>query len=400
MEGFARQHIQTWLQQLLEEEVDEMLGRHKSERREPDAPTGYRNGFGKERRLSTSIGTVRVRRPRVRNVPEPFVSRVLPLFQRRTQEVGKLLPTLYLHGLSTGDFELAMRGLLGDGAPLSASSIARLRESWTAEHITWKNRRLEDSHVVYLWVDGIYVKAGLEKDKAALLVAIGAMTDGTKRVLAVECGQRESQASWAALLRDLKARGMNCPSLVMGDGALGIWSALAQVYPEAAEQRCWNHRMRNVLDRVGKRKQGAAKELLRKIMYAPTLEEAEKARVVFRKWARSEQYDKAADLLDEDWERLVAYYAFPKEHWLHLRTTNVIESPFASVRLRTAASKRYKKVAGATVMIWKLLLVAEQAFRKLNGADLLGAVYAGRRCADGVFLPVGEEAESETAMAA
>ena len=146
-----------------------MLGRHKSARREPDAPTGYRNGFGKERRLSTSIGTVRVRRPRVRNVPEPFVSRVLPLFQRRTQEVGKLLPTLYLHGLSTGDFELAMRGLLGDGAPLSASSIARLRESWTAEHITWKNRRLEDSHVVYLWVDGVYVKAGLEKDKAALL---------------------------------------------------------------------------------------------------------------------------------------------------------------------------------------------------------------------------------------
>lgn len=295
---------------------------------------------------------------------------------------------------------MAMRGLLGDGAPLSAASIARLRESWTAEHIMWKNRRLEDTHVVYLWVDGVYVKAGLEKDKAALLVAIGAMTDGTKRVLAVECGQRESQASWAALLRELKARGMNCPGLVMGGGALGIWAALAQVYPEGQEQRCWNHRMRNVLDRVGKRKQATAKELLSKIMYAPTLEEAEKARTVFRKWARSEQYDKAANLLDEDWERLIAYYAFPKDHWLHVRTTNIIESPFASVRLRTAASKRYKKVAGATVMIWKLLLVAEQALRKLDGADLLVAAYAGRRCADGVFLPVRADADSQTALAA
>ena len=385
LEAFARLGVQRLLQQILEEEVDTLLGRTKSERREPDAPAGYRNGYGRARSLSTSIGTLTVRRPRVRNTEAPFVSRVLPLFQRRTEEVGRVLPQLYLHGLSSGDFELAMRGLLGEGAPLSASSIARLREGWTAEFVTWKQRSLKDKDIVYVWVDGIYVKAGLEKDKAALLVVIGARADGAKEVLAVECGHRESQASWSGILRDLKARGMNCPRLVMGDGHLGIWSALANVYPESGEQRCWNHRMRNVLDRIGKKKQGAAKELLSKVMYAPTRKEAETTKRVFQEWARSEQYEKAAALMEEDWDRMVAYYGFPKEHWVHLRTTNIIESPFASVRLRTAASKRYKRVEGATTMIWKLLMVAEQTFRKLNAPEQMVKVYAGLPFEDGVL---------------
>jgi putative transposase len=383
LEDFARQSIQRMLQSLLEEEVENLLGRTRSERRHPDSPSGSRNGYGKERRLATSIGTVRIRRPRVRGTEDPFVSRVLPLFKRRTRQVGELLPQLYLHGLSRGDFELAMRGLLGDGAPLSASSIARLKESWTAEFITWKQRSLADKDIVYLWVDGIYVKAGLEKEKAALLVVVGARADGTKEVLAVECGQRESEASWSSILRDLKSRGMNGPRLVMGDGHLGIWAALAGVYPEAGEQRCWNHRMRNILDRVGRKKQGAAKELLSKIMYAPSKREAEAARSVFQAWARSEQYERAASLLEEDWDRMVAYYSFPQEHWLHLRTTNVIESAFASVRLRTAASRRYKRVEGATTMIWKLLMVAEQTFRKLNAPEQLIKVYAGIKYDDG-----------------
>ena len=393
IEGFARLSIQKLLQQVLEEEVETLLGRMRSERRDPNSPPGYRNGYGKDRRLSTMIGTLTVRRPRVRNTEEPFVSRVLPLFQRRTNEVGQLLPQLYLHGLSSGDFELAMRGLLGEGAPLSASSIARLRDSWTAEFITWKQRSLTDKEIVYMWVDGIYVKAGLEKEKAALLVVIGALADGTKEVLAVECGQRESEASWSLILRDLKARGLNCPRLVMGDGHLGIWSALANVYPGAAEQRCWNHRMRNVLDCVGKKRQGEAKELLRKVMYAPNRKEAEAAKKVFCEWARSYQYEKAAALLDMDWKRMVAYYSFPKEHWKHLRTTNIIESPFASVRLRTAASKRYKRVAGATAMIWKLLMVAEQTFRKLNAPHLLPHVMAGLRYEDGDLI--GQPAQQQ-----
>lgn len=386
IEGFARLSIQRLLQQVLEEEVETLLCRTRSERRDPDTPLGYRNGHGKERRLATSIGTITVRRPRVRATEDPFVSRVLPLFRRRTQEIGELLPQLYLHGLSSGDFELAMRGLLGDGAPLSASSIARLRDGWTAEFITWKQRSFKDKEIVYVWVDGIYVKAGLEKDKAALLVVIGALSDGTKEVLAVECGQRESEASWSSILRDLKARGMNDPRLVMGDGHLGIWSALANVYPNTCEQRCWNHRMRNVLDCVGRKRQGEAKELLRKVMYAPTRREAETARKVFCEWARSYQYEKAASLLDLDWNRMVAYYAFPKEHWKHLRTTNIIESPFASVRLRTAASKRYKRVIGATAMIWKLLMVAERTFRKLNAPHLLAHLIAGLRYEDGELV--------------
>jgi len=392
LEDFARQAIQTLLQRVLEEEVECLLDRSKSERREPGQPRGYRNGYGKERRLATSMGTIALRRPRVRDTEEPLVSRVLPLFKRRTQQVGALLPTLYLHGLSSGDFELAMRGLLGEGAPLSASSISRLKEVWTGEYQTWKRREIP-SDVVYLFVDGIYVKAGLEKEKAALLVAIGVRADGSKQVLAVECGQRESEAGWSSMLRDLKMRGMKCPKLVIGDGHLGIWAGLANVFPEAAEQRCWNHRMRNVVDRVGKKQQGTAQELLTKVMYAPTRAQAEQARQIFSEWAKSAQYERAGTLLEEDWERMVAYYAFPKEHWVHLRTSNIVESPFASVRLRTTASKRYKKVTAATAMIWKLLMVAEQTFRKITSSELLVKVYAGMVCEDGVFLKPIEVAE-------
>ena len=388
LEGFVRLEAQRFIQGVLEEEVCELLGRDRFERKEPDSLRGYRNGYGKPRQLSTSIGTVSVRRPRVRGTEEQFVSKVLPLFRRRTNQVSELLPQLYLHGLSSGDFELAMRGLLGDAAPLSAASIARLRSVWQAEYVAWNQRPLHEKDVVYLWADGIYVKAGLEKDKAALLVLVAGRADGTKEVIAVESGQRESEAAWSSILRDLKKRGMNCPRLVIADGALGLWAALAHVYPEAGEQRCWNHRVRNVLDCIGKKKQGEAAALLKKVMYADTVKKAEASKQVFQTWARSLHYEKAAGKLDDDWDRMIAYYAFPKEHWVHLRTTNVIESPFASVRLRTAASKRYKKVDGATVMIWKLLMVAEQTFRKLNAPEKLIQVYARQTCVDGVLKPV------------
>jgi transposase-like protein len=202
-----------------------------------DSKPVYRNGHGKERRLTLGCGTITVCRPRVRGLEERFESRVLPLFARRTKEVNNLIPQLYLHGLAQGDFDLALRGLLGEEAPISASTVARLKEQWQAEWEQWKKRSLEGLEVVYLWVDGIYVKAGLEKAKAALLVAIGALSDGTKVVLAVEPGYRESVESWSGLLRDLKGRGMNCPGLVIGDGHLGIWGALSNVYPDAMESR-------------------------------------------------------------------------------------------------------------------------------------------------------------------
>src|SRR5687767_15531465 len=209
LEEFAREHVQQFIQALLEEEVTELLGRTKSARREAvDAAPGYRNGYGKSRRLTLTNGTITIRRPRVRDLNERFVSRVLPLFKRQTKEVGELLPQLYLHGLALGDFELALRGLLGEGAPLSPASLLRLKTQWQLEYETWKQRRLDDLEVVYLWADGLYVKAGLEDTKAALLVMSGALTTGQKIVLAGESGQRESKAAWGAVLRDLQARGL------------------------------------------------------------------------------------------------------------------------------------------------------------------------------------------------
>jgi putative transposase len=383
LEGMVRQRAQEFIQQVLEEEVTELLGRQKSERRAAvDAPAGYRNGYGKPRRLAMSSGTITVRRPRVRGVEERFESRVLPLYARRTKEVGALLPELYLHGLAEGDFELAMRGLLGDGAPLSKSSIRRLRQSWTEEFESWSKRSLEGREVVYLWADGIYVKAGLERDKAALLVVIGAHRDGTKEVLALRPGYRESVESWSEVLRDLKARGIGSPRLVVADGNAAIWGAARQVWPEAGEQRCWNHKMRNVLDRLPKREQVEAKDLLRKVAYAPTRAAAVKARGAFSKRYRP-WYPKAVEVLEDDWERMVTFYDFPEAQWKHLRTTNVVESPFASVRLRTSAAKRFKKVESATALIWKLLTVAEKRFRRLDAPHLLRDVFEGRKFEDG-----------------
>src|SRR5918999_28637 len=238
LEVFVREQVQRFIQALLDEEITALLGRAKSARRgSVDAPMGLRNGYGKPRRLSLTSGTITVRRPRVRGLGERFVSQVLPLFQRRTREVGKLLPQLYLHGLALGDFDLALRGLLGDAAPLSPASLARLKAQWQLDYEAWKQRRLDDLEVVYVGADGLYVKAGLEDTKAALLVMIGALTDGRKVVLAVESGQRESKDSWGAVLRDLRARGLQPWRCTIADGHLGIWAAFEQ-QPAAAEQRC------------------------------------------------------------------------------------------------------------------------------------------------------------------
>jgi transposase-like protein len=219
--------VQQLIQELLEAEVTELLGRSKSQRREAvDARPGYRNGHGEARQLTLGSGTVRVQRPRVRGLEERFASQVLPLFTRRSAAVSDLLPELYLHGLAEGDFDLALRGLLGEDAPLSASTVARLKQRWQGELAAWQTRPLEGLEVVYLWIDGVYVKAGLEDRKAALLVAVAGLSDGRKVVLALQAGQRESTESWGRLLRDLQARGLRPPRLVIGDGHLGIWGAL------------------------------------------------------------------------------------------------------------------------------------------------------------------------------
>jgi transposase-like protein len=324
-----------------------------------------------------------VRRPRLREVEERFASRLLPLFVRRTEQVADLLPQLYLHGLAQGDFELALRGLLGDGAPLSAASIERLRTKWQQEFMVWKNRRLDELEVVYVWADGVYVKAGLADSKAALLVVIGAVRDGRKVVLAIESGHRESTEAWARVLRDLRARGLRAWRATVADGHLGIWAAVAQIYPESAEQRCWNHRLMNVIDQLPRSVWPTAQALLRQIPYARSRRECERRRDAFV--TRYGQLSpKAAATLCRDWERMVTFYRFPQAHWVHLRTTNIVESPFAAVRLRTDAGKRYKQVAHAEALIWKILMVAEKKFRRVNAPHLLGLVYEGEKFVDGI----------------
>jgi transposase-like protein len=334
-----------------------------------------------------TAGTITVRRPRVRNLEMRFESRILPLFVRRTHEVAGLLPQLYLHGLAQGDFELALRGLLGDGAPLSRSSIARLRGKWQDEYARWKRQRLDHLDVVYAWADGLYVKAGLEYTKAALLVVIGALRDGRKVVLAVESGQRESKESWARVLRDLRDRGLKPWTVTVADGHLGIWAALRDVLPSRAEQRCWNHRLTNVIDHLPKKEWPAARELLRKIPYAENQATCERLRDRFVARYRT-RYPKAAETLCRDWERMVAFYRFPKPHWRHLRTSNVVESPFSVVRLRTDAARRYKRSASAEAVIWKILMIAEKTFRRLSAPNALEAVYAGKEFVDGVAVKV------------
>jgi transposase-like protein len=386
LEKYARARLQGFIQGLLEEEVEELLGRRKSERRAPGTEPVYRNGYGKVRKLALSSGTIELRRPRIRGLEARFESRLLPLFKRRTEEVGALLPQLYLHGLAEGDFELALRGLLGEGAPLSGSSIARLKAQWQWEYQAWRSRSLAELEIVYCWADGLYVKAGIEDGKAALLVVIGATAAGEKVVLAVESGQRESRESWAGVLRDLLARGLKPPRLLVADGHLGIWAALGELWPACEEQRCWNHKMLNVLDQVPQKKQAAVRQHLRAMMYAETKATCEQARDrCVRQFQRL--YPKAMAALGRDWERMVTFFAFPTEHWTHLRTTNIVESPFAAVRLRTTAAKRYKRVENATALIWKLLGVAQKTFRRLNAPHLLAAVAAGAKYVDGNAVP-------------
>lgn len=399
LEEYARLEIQRFLQRLMEEEVKAYFGRGRYERQDneggegreeaPKVVVGYRNGYGKPRKLSTPIGTIKVRRPRVRDLAEGevFESKVLPLFVRRTEGVDSALLDLYLHGLSQGDFDLAMRGLLGEDAPISAGVLERLKLKWQEEYLVWSKRSLAQLEVVYLWVDGIYLKAGLEKDKACLLVAVAGLSDGRKVILSIQSGHRESKESWAELLRDLKTRGVNSPRVVIGDGALGIWAALTEVYPQADQQRCWNHRMLNLLDKLPKKLQPQGKELLRKAMYAGSRKQAEQAKTNFQTWCQTHQQEKAATAIDQDWQRLTTFFDYPKEHWVHLRTTNPVESPFDGVRLRTDAARRFKKTSNATAMLWKLLMVAEtKSFRKLNAPHLLKEVFLGVKFNDGQRL--------------
>jgi len=397
LEAWLLRQIEEKLQELLEAEVTELLGRGKSERQAQvlGAVAGYRNGYGKARKLTLSSGTISIRRPRVRGLEERFESRILPLCKRRSEQVNDLLPQLYLHGLALGDLDAALGGLLGEDAAISANTVARLKEKWQGEYQAWQARRLEDLEVTYLWVDGVYVKAGLEKEKAAVLVAVAGLSDGSKVVVGLQAGHRESIESWSSFLRDLRDRGVKrAPRLIIGDGHLGIWGALRNVWPESAEQGCWNHKMLNALDRIPKKHQRGARLLLRQIPHAATREEAERLKGRYQQWCQKKGFNEAAAVLDRHWERMLTFYSFPKEHWSHIYTSNPVESPFAALRLRTDAAKRFKRVDNATAVIWKMLLVIEKKFQKLRDSQLMMDVYKGLQYANGVAIKRNTEEEA------
>ncbi len=330
-----------------------------------------------------------------------FSSRILPKYARRSPKVTEVLPVLYLHGLSTGDFVPALRDLLGeDASGLSASSIQRLTEAWQAEHEAFCKRELCFHRYAYWFVDGVHVSVRLgEDDRLCLLVVIGVREDGTKELLAVEDGYRESTESWASVMRDLKRRGANEPKLVVGDDALGTWAALRDVFPGARRQACWVHAIANVLDVLPKRLQPRAKGLLHEMMEAPTRVEAGQARQRFRDEFDA-KYPKALVKLDRDWKHLSAFYDFPAEHWRHLRTSNAIESSFATVKLRTRVTKGAGSKKAALAMAYKLLDAAQERWRRFNGHELVTDVLAGSTFKDGIKVTNEETKPTNEKVAA
>ena len=360
--------------------------------------------LARERKVTVGSGTVPVRAPRVndKRVDEQtgerqkFSSRILPAYARRSPKVTDVLPILYLRGLSTGDFAPALRDLLGeDASGLSASSIGRLTEQWQAEHEAFRQRSLRFHRYAYLFVDGIHMSVRLgEDDRVCLLVVIGVREDGCKELLAVEDGYRESTDSWAAVFRDLRDRGLTTPKLVTGDGALGAWAALRDVFPEAREQRCWVHKTANVLDALPKRLQPRAKTLLHEMMEAPTRADARASLERFS-GEFDAKYPKAVAKLDRDWMALTAFYDFPAEHWRHLRTTNPIESSFATVKLRTRVTKGAGSKKAALAMAYKLLDAAQERWRRFNGHELVADVLAGIEFKDGIRVTNDDNHDNE-----
>jgi putative transposase len=393
LDDLAREGARRMIATALEAEVADYVERFADERGEDGKRLVVRNGRARERKITIGSGAVPVRAPRVndRRVDEKagerqrFSSRILPAYARRSPKVNDVLPVLYLRGLSTGDFRPALEQLLGeDAAGLSPSTISRLCKDWEAEHERFRARSLRFHRYAYLFVDGIHVSVRLgEDDRLCLLVVIGVREDGVKELLAIEDGYRESTESWAAVLRDLKSRGLNEPKLVIGDGALGIWAALRDVFPAARKQTCWVHKIARVLDALPKRLQPRAKSMLHEVMEAPSRADARQALERFREEFDA-KYPKAVAKLDKDWTALTAFYDFPAEHWRHLRTSNAIESSFATVKLRTRVTKGAGSKKAALAMAYKLLDAAQERWRRFNGHELVADVLAGAKFKDGI----------------
>jgi putative transposase len=385
------------LAQAVEAEVADFLGTHAELKTADGHRRVVRHGHLPEREVMTGIGPVAVRQPRVRDreagAEDParirFSPAILPPYARRSKSLEMLIPILYLKGVSTGDFEEALAALLGKDAPgLSASTIARLKEVWVDEHKRWNERDLSAKRYVYVWADGIHLQARLEDDAQCILVIIGATPEGKKELIGFTDGTRESAHDWRTLLLDLKRRGLAiAPELAVADGALGFWKALGEVWPKTREQRCWVHKTANVLNRLPKSQHAKAKRALQEIWMAETKTDADAA---FGAFIESYQvkYDKAAECLEKDREALLAFYDFPAEHWKHLRTTNPIESTFATVRHRTTRSKGCLSNKTARAMVFKLVDGAQKNWRKLDGHNQLPKIIQGVKFTDGLEVVV------------
>jgi putative transposase len=409
LDDLAREGARRMIAAALRAEADDYVARFEEELDEDGHRLVVRNGRARERKVTVGSGTVAIRAPRVNDKRTDeetgerrrFSSKILPAYARRSPKVTEVLPILYLRGLSTGDFRPALEDLLGaEASGLSASSISRLCREWEAHHERFSKRYLGFSRYAYLFVDGVHVSVRLgEDDKLCLLVVIGVREDGAKELLAVQDGYRESTESWAGVLRGMKRRGLNAPKLVVGDGALGAWAALRDVFPEAEEQRCWVHKTANVLDALPKRLQPRAKTLLHEIAEAPTRKDAKVALEVFREQYEA-KYPKAVEKLDKDWAQLTAFYDYPAEHWRHLRTTNPIESSFATVKLRTRVTKGAGSKAAALAMAYKLLATAQERWRRFNGHELIADVLDGVKFKDGVKVTDDEATTQDEEVAA
>ncbi len=367
LESLARLGAQRMLQSALEEEVEAYLQRKRYERK--GSATGYRSGYLPERKITLGSGAVPVKVPRVSDEPvgQKFQSKLVKPYQKRSQALDTLFPQLFIEGLATRDFEPALRHLLGATAALSPSTVSRLNQQFKEEFIVWQQREITDTFV-YVYADGLYLAAGVGDEKSCLLIVIGVDTSGRKHFLGLREGYHESKESWLDVLGDLKKRGLNLPALAIGDGALGFWAALREVFPLTRQQLCWLHKTRNLLDKLPKKEHPEAVQRLRAMQRASSRSAAEKlARQLIIDWRKP--YPNAAANLEEHLERLLNFYDYPSEHWRHLRTSNVIESPFAAVRLRTDAAKRFRTVKSGVHLIWQLLLKQEKKWLRFNGSE-------------------------------
>jgi len=389
LEACVQEGARKMLVVALEEEVNGFLERVRYQRGKEFR--GYRNGYHPARELTVGLGPVKVRVPRVAKVPphvapQGFQSQIVKRYQRSSETTKRLFTRLYLEGLATGDFEPVFRELVGETTALSPNAIVRLKECWEQEYEAWRKRPLWEHRYAYTWNDGVYLDAGAEVDKTALLCVVGTRDDGEKELLAMDPGYRESKESWAETLRDLRNRGLEAPMVAAGDGALGLWAALEEVYPTTEHQRCWNHRITNVQAKLPKRLQKEARHRLREMAEAPMQKECEELRDRYVAELMAADQRAAAGTVLRDWEDFVTFYHYPREHWIHLRTTNPLESVFSGVRLRTDAARRMRRRDNALYLVFKIVERLSQNWRSLNGgANLMTLVLEGCTFKDGIL---------------